>query len=557
MRFATLLRPLAALFVLATPAPAQAPDTVAAMVRVRVDSLLAGATATVQGVPLLTLDVLAGFYAQRGFRPAWTEPARLAALLQAIRASEEDGLTPADYLQQPLERLGPAASAPRASAALHAEVDLLATEALIRLASSLRFGKVDPAAADGSWNFPAPSRLARWGPLLDSLVASDTLAAALAALAPRHPFYLQLRAELARYRSIDSAGGWTTIVPGPLLTVGMKDPRVPALRSRLSATGDLPPSAAVVPGERYDRTLAAGLERFQARLGLAPDGVLGPRTVGELNVPPILRIKTLRVNLERGRWILPGLGTTFVAVNIPAFQAYYLRNDSLIWSGRAVVGQPYLQTPEFRARMTYLILNPTWTVPPKILTDEVLPDIRKNPAYLARNNMLVLDREGAPVDPAGIDWNRYDDGRTLPYRIVQQPGGANPLGRIKFNFPNAFSVYLHDTPTPALFRNPRRTFSHGCIRIQSPMPLASQLLGDSTWTPAALDSAAALGQEMTLPLPTPVTVLILYWTAWTDPTGALNFRPDVYGRDSAIITALDGPFTFSPRGAAPTDRARP
>ena len=223
--------------------------------------------------------------------------------------------------------------------------------------------------------------------------------------------------------------------------------------------------------ERYDRALSQGVVRFQARLGLVPDGVLGPRTRAELNAPPMLRIKTLRVNLERARWVLPGLGSTFVAVNIPAYRAYFVRDDSLVWSGRAVVGEPYLQTPEFQSRITSLVLNPTWTVPPQILTDEVLPDILRDSTYLARNGMQVLDGTGAVVDPADVDWGRYD-GRTLPYRIVQVPGSQNPLGRIKFLFPNAYAVYLHDTPARSLFQRSRRTFSHGCIRVQHPMALA-------------------------------------------------------------------------------------
>jgi murein L,D-transpeptidase YcbB/YkuD len=538
-----LLGPLAAFSVFISPVSAQTPDTVAAVLQSRVERLREGIGVTVSGVPLLARDALPSFYAQRQYRLAWTDPARLAALLQAIRASADDGLTPADYLLGPLEHLSPAATDPRAAAILRADLDLLATEALVRLVSSLRYGKVDPATLDSARNAPRAGAVDLPPPILESLMASDTLAGAVAALAPRNPLYLRLREELARYRAVDSAGGWPTIEPGPTLTVGMSDSRVPTLRRRLAASGDLPDFAAAVPGTRYDRGLAGGVAHFQARHGLAADGVVGPRTIGELNVAVSVRIRVIRVNLERGRWVLPGLGPTFVAVNIPAYEASYVRNDSLIWSGRAVVGQPYLETPQFRARMTYLVLNPTWTIPPQILTDEVLPDIRRDTTYLARHHMLVIDRDGEAVDPAMVDWEAYD-GRTLPYRIVQAPGDGNPLGRIKFVFPNEYAVYLHDTAEPNLFLRSRRSFSHGCIRIQHPMTLASELLGDSTWTPAALDSVVALGRETTLPLPAPVPVLVLYWTAWTGQDGALNFRPDLYGRDGAVLQALDAPFTF-------------
>jgi len=546
VRSPTLLRSLAALAVVVAPASAQGPDTVAAVIRGRVEALRAGKAATASGVRLLAVDALPMFYSQREYQPAWTEPGRLGALVQAIRSSVEDGLTPADYLLAPITRLMAAAETPHASALQRADLDLLATEALVRLASSLRYGKVAPARVDSTWEVPSAGSVRLPPPILETLIASDTLAAAVAALAPRNALYLRLREALARYRAVDSLGGWPTVEPGPPLSVGMTDPRVPVLRRRLAASGDLPAFAAAVPGTRYDRSLAAGVAHFQARLGLAADGVVGPRTTGELNVAASVRIRIIRVNLERERWVLPGLGPTFVAVNIPAYQAYFVKADSLVWSGRAVVGQPYLETPQFRARMTYLVLNPTWTVPPQILTDEVLPDIRRDTTYLARHHMLVIDGEGEAVDPASVDWSAYD-GRTLPYRIVQAPGGGNPLGRVKFIFPNAYAVYLHDTPEPNLFLRSRRSFSHGCIRVQHPMALATALLGDSTWTPAALDSVVALGRETTVPLPMPVPVLVLYWTAWTDQDGSLNFRPDLYGRDGAVLQALDAPFSFAGR----------
>ncbi len=542
MSRATLLGSLGCVVLLAAPAAAQQADSVAAVIRARAETLRAEGSVVVQGVRLLARDALPSFYAQREYRPAWTDPARLAALQQAVRASAEDGLNPSDYLLEALARLTPRAAAPRASAALRADVDLLATEALTRLAFSLRYGKVNPANIGAAWGVQ-PATPPGPPPILEQLVSSDTLAGAVAALAPRHPLYLRMRAELARYRAAQAAGGWPTIDAGPDLKVGMTDPRVPAVRRRLAATDDLPATAADSGDNRYDRVLSQGVARFQARLGLVPDGVLGPRTRAELNAPPMLRIKTLRVNLERARWVLPGLGRTFVAVNIPAYRAYFVRDDSLVWSGRAVVGEPYLQTPEFQSRITTLVLNPTWTVPPQILTDEVLPDILRDSTYLARNGMQVLDGAGAVVNPADVDWGRYD-GRTLPYRIVQVPGSQNPLGRIKFLFPNAYAVYLHDTPARALFQQSRRTFSHGCIRVQYPMELALALLNDSTWTEAALDSVVARETETAIALPVPVPVLILYWTAWPAEDGALNFRPDVYGRDGTVLAALNAPFSF-------------
>lgn len=534
---------LAVLALLPRPAAAQDEDAVAQSIRARSDSLRAGAAVTVLGVPLQTGTILSQFYTARGDRPAWTTPTRVSALLQAVRASRDDGLEPRDFLREPLERLAAFLAAFPASPQLRADFDLLATEALIRLWASLRIGKVDPATLDTTWHMPTASLPPAASGALEAIVDSDTLADAVAAVAPQHPLYRRLRDDLARYRALEAAGGWPPLGRGPSLDEGAISPRVPALRRRLIVSGDLLPTAADDAGDTLTAELSAALRRFQQRHGLAPDGILGPRTQAELNVPVADRISTLRINMERGRWVLGGLGATFVAVNIAGFESYFVRNDSVVWRAPSIVGQPFRQTPEFRAVMTYLVVNPTWTVPELLLDEDVLPAVRNDPNYLASHAMDVLDREGNPVDPATIDWSWYR-GRSFPYRIEQAPGGENPLGRVKFMFPNPYAVYLHDTPARNLFRRSQRTFSSGCIRIEHPMTLAGLLLEHSPWTEAALDSVVALGTELTIPLPHAVPVVILYWTAWTADDGTVNFRPDVYQRDAAVRRALDAPFHF-------------
>ncbi|MEZ4413126.1 MAG: L,D-transpeptidase family protein, partial [Gemmatimonadales bacterium] len=372
---------------------------------------------------------------------------------------------------------------------------------------------------------------------------SDTMPAAIAALAPRHPLYLRLRSDLARYRALEASGGWEPIPAGPNLEEGQSDSRIPALRRRLALTGDLDPLTASDTGAVATPELTAALAHFQARNGLYADGVLGPRTRDQLNVPVAARIQTLRVSLERGRWVLRDLGRTYVAVNIAGFESYFVRNDTLAWQAPSIVGQPFRQTPEFRATMTYLVVNPTWTVPELLLDEDVFPAVRRDSTYLATHAMQVFDRQDEVVDPSTIDWNWYR-GRTFPYRVVQAPGGGNPLGRIKFMFPNPYAVYLHDTPARELFRKPQRTFSSGCIRIEHPMALAALLLDGSPWTAEALDSVVAAGSEQTIPLPRAVPVVVLYWTAWSARDGTVNFRPDVYHRDAAVLRALDAPFHF-------------
>ncbi|MDH4045031.1 MAG: L,D-transpeptidase family protein [Gemmatimonadota bacterium] len=535
---------IGACLLLAAPLAAQGTGAVSESIRARVNALqLSDGAATVLAVPLQTGSLLSRFYAGRNYQPAWTDPNRAGALLQAIRASRQDGLEPRDYLIEPLERLEPFALALTTSPTLRADFDLLATEALIRLWSSLTVGKVDPTTLDTTWHIPPPPLPPNAAGTIEALATSDTLALAVAALAPRHPLYLRLRNDLAQYRALESAGGWESIDRGPNIEEGDVDARIPSLRRRLAATGDLDSAAAADSGETFMPPLTAALTQFQARHGLYPDGVLGPRTIAELNVPVSARIETLRINLERGRWVLRELGSTFVAVNIAGFESYFVRNDTLVWRAPSIVGQPFRQTPEFRATMTYLVVNPTWTVPQLLLDEDVFPAVRRDSTYLATHAMRVLDWQGNAIDPATIDWHWYR-GRSFPYRIVQAPGGSNPLGRIKFMFPNPYAVYLHDTPARALFRKPQRTFSSGCIRVEHPMALAELLLEGSPWTPAALDSLVAAGAEQTIPLPRGVPVVLLYWTAWSAEDGTINFRSDVYHRDAAVLRALDAPFDF-------------
>jgi murein L,D-transpeptidase YcbB/YkuD len=530
---------------LAAPLAAQGTGAVSESIRARVNALqLHDGDVSVLGVPLQTGRILSTFYAARNYQPAWTDPNRAGALLQAIRASRDDGLEPRDYLLEPLERLAPYALAPTTSPTLRADFDLLATEALIRLWASLTVGKVNPTALDTTWHLPPPPLPPDAAGTLESILLSDTVAQAIAALAPRHPLYLRLRSDLATYRAIEASGGWEPVDGGPTLEAGSVDTRVSALRQRLAATGDLDSAAAAADtGGTFTPTLAAALARFQSRHGLYADSVLGPRTRAALNASVQSRISSLRVSLERGRWVLRELGGTFVAVNIAGFESYFVRRDTLVWRAPSIVGQPFRQTPEFRATMTYVVLNPTWTVPALLLDEDVFPAVRRDSTYLAAHAMEVLDRQDNVVDPATIDWDWYR-GRTFPYRIVQAPGGSNPLGRIKFMFPNPYAVYLHDTPARALFRKPQRTFSSGCIRIEHPMALAELALEGSRWTPAALDSIVAAGVEQTIPLPRAVPVVVLYWTAWSAQDGTVNFRNDVYQRDAAVLRALDAPFSF-------------
>ncbi len=242
--------------------------------------------------------------------------------------------------------------------------------------------------------------------------------------------------------------------------------------------------------------------------------------------------------MERWRWLPSDLGDRYIFVNTAAFQLSVVEYGRPVMKMRIVVGKPYWHTPSFSAKMTYLVLNPTWNVPRNIAVEEIIPMVRKNPNYLDREGLKILSSLGGKpelIDPDTVNWKSISE-ENPGIRFFQPPGPHNPLGRIKFMFPNRFSVYLHDTPSKRLFNHTVRTFSHGCIRIEKPLELADYLLPELS--KEDISSLIEQGDEQKVPLPEPVIVHSLYWTAWVDSDGTVNFREDIYGRDEALLELL-------------------
>jgi murein L,D-transpeptidase YcbB/YkuD len=380
--------------------------------------------------------------------------------------------------------------------------------------------------------------------VLRAAIAGPSVAEAVAGLAPRHPAYARFRAALLRYREIAARGGFETVPEGPKLALGAEGPRVLALRRRLVAEGDLTGEQA--EGSVFDAALEEGVKRAQARFGLEPDGVAGRATLAALGVPAAARVDQIRVNLERARWVLYALQGRLVLVDVAGFELRYFDPDGE-WRTRVIVGRPYRRTPIFRSTIRYLVLNPTWTVPPTILAQDVLPAMRRDRSYLARKALRVLDSRGREVDPRNIDWARTS-AKGFPYQLRQDPGPENALGRIKFMFPNPYAVYLHDTPSQALFGKSERAGSSGCIRVEHPIHLAELLLADpGKWSREAIERAIATGKTQTVNLREPVPVILMYWTIDVDPDGTVYFKRDLYQRDPPVLRALDGDFSFRRR----------
>ena len=513
-------------------------------IQARAERVSSGGALSIGSSTIGARAILPLLYERRGYRPAW-DARKLDALLQEIDDAWRDGLVPDDYHRADLRRMRAALGTPAGSTpdAL-ADLDVLATDAFTGLAYHLYVGKVDPVRLDSKWNFERTLDRQEAADVLLRTLDSGQIGPWLDHLRPRHAYYGYLKRELASYRALESRGGWPAIPPGPALKTGMRDARVRLLRVRLAVSGDLPaakPGAPVDTSSLYDAALVSAVKAFQDRHLLDGDGTLGPGTLEILNTPVAARIDQIRVNLERARWLLHDLPDSFVIVNVAAFRTYLVVGMKPVWSARCQVGKEARQTPIFRDNMRYLVLNPTWTVPPGILAKDVLPSLRRGDlSVLKRKRLDVIDRKGRVVNPATVSWAGVT-ASNCPYTFRQDAGPDNALGRVKFMFPNAYSVYLHDTPSKDLFEKPSRAFSSGCIRVDRPLELAERVLADPKWDAAAIQRTVDSEKTVTVTLKHPMPVLLLYWTAF--PSGAdgrVAFAKDIYGRDAAILRALGG-----------------
>ena len=536
-------------------------DPVATAISAELDALMSPDITTIHGASIAWSDRLREFYSRREFRPAWTRTQSQQQLLRALVDSFDDGLNPADYHLPLLQDLSAQVAVPGATATLKAQYDILLTEALLRLGYHLAFGKVDPESFDAQWNYGRTAPATDLAKAIENAIASDTVYERLAALKPTHQMYARLKQELARYRAMEKEGGWSALPTGSALKPGTSDARIPGLRARMVRTGDLVDAAATDP-LLYDAPLTAAVKQFQQRNGLEADGVVGATTIAELNVPVAERITQLRVNLDRGRVLLHDLPDQFIVVNIAGYTLYLVKGQQVAWSTRVQVGKTYRRTPLFRSQITYLVFNPTWTVPPGIIKADILPAARKDPQSITRKGLRVLDSNGRELDPATIDWSRFSSGH-IPYTLRQDPGPSNALGRVKFMFPNAYQVYLHDTPSQSLFERSDRAFSSGCVRVERALELAERVLDDTQrWSQSSIAQVIASGQLQNVTLKSKMPVLLAYWTAWVDPQGAINFRRDVYDRDAQWAAGLNAPFKirarplFSDMASAATNASR-
>jgi murein L,D-transpeptidase YcbB/YkuD len=482
------------------------------------------------------------FYKGRNYQPAWSQGGHLIQAKTLVKAVEEaygDGLTP-DYYHLGIIR--PLVSTVEKEPFLYpmrlADLDILLTDAFLTLGCHLSGGCVNPVTIETEWF--AKRRNVDVSYVLEQALKKKQIREALAALRPEQASYKRLRQFLARYRELSSKGEWPQVSTGPLLKKGSMSDRVVELRKRLAASGELEADEAR-GGDLFDAKLKQSVTDFQKRHGLKADGMAGSATLNALNVPLEERIRQIELNMERLRWVLGNVEQRSIVINIANFELDVIESGKSILSMKVVVGKRYWYTPVFTAKMTNLIINPTWNVPDSIARKEMLKAIKKDPYYLIKQNIKVLKGWGSreeEIDPETIDWSKITP-KTLIYRFRQDPGPLNPLGRLKFLFPNKFDVYLHDTPAKLLFLENVRTFSHGCTRIEKPIELGEYvLLGDPRWSREKLLAAIDKGTEQNVRITHPINVHFLYLTAWVDEGGALQFRNDIYGSDKRLDEAL-------------------
>lgn len=507
----------------------------------RIEALDAGFPVTVLGDRLMAAAALSAFYGASGYQLAWQSPELRRQLVSAVERASDDGLNPRDYHAEILSELS-LRPMTEFSAELRADLDLLFSDAFLMLSSHMLEGKVNPQTVHAEWT--ANRRKTAMESVLAEALTRGDIAATLDALRPAHPAYRKLMA--ARQDLTELLGQpWLQLASQPTIRPGDRDDRVPEIRRRLAALGDL--TALPVSFEDpllYDATMENAIAKFQARHGLEPDGLIGRESVRALNLMPVERLRQIDATLERWRWLPESLGDTYVLVNIAGYELTMVENGEDVLRKRVIVGQPFRQTPVFSDHIRYLVFNPTWTVPRKLMIQDQLPQILGDPDYLSRLNISVYRGWGADrqkVDPADIDWQSLHR-NNFPYQLVQEPGPQNALGQVKFMFPNQYDVYLHDTPGRGLFARTDRSFSSGCIRVEQPFDLAERLLAASPdWNRSKINKLVTESQPQSVVLPSPVPVHIQYWTSWVDGEDRLHFRNDIYNRDARLIEQLRQP----------------
>jgi murein L,D-transpeptidase YcbB/YkuD len=370
--------------------------------------------------------------------------------------------------------------------------------------------------------------------LLENAVLRGSLSYMFAQAEPKEYRYKELKEALIKYLELQKNGGWTEIALDQALQPGDTHAMVPLLRKRLRITEDYG-SCRSQEENRYGECLKEAIIHFQKRHGLSDDGVIGKETIAALNVPIEKRIEQIRLNLDRIKWLHERHSKRHIMVNIPAFTLFFEEDKALRLKMKVITGTRQNPTPIFSNTVRTIVLNPHWNVPKSIIQNEMIPKLLRNPNAMAKEKIEIYTgwgKDAKKVSGRSVNWGRYRYSKTLPFRFAQTPGYHNALGKVKFLFPNRFSVYMHDTPTKSLFDRNVRAFSHGCIRLDQPIELLKTFATFNDNVDFEKSQTILKGKRKSyMNIPNKVPVDVIYLTAYVDYNGVLQFRNDIYGYD--------------------------
>ncbi len=465
-------------------------------------------------------DLEALLLTKEGLTPAGEE------LFEALVRSEDEGLLPGFYHVGRIYNLLESGDLKKHKSEL---VELLAGGGLSYL-RDLTAGMPEMKRADREWLLEG--RKVNVVTALRSALISDESGKAIAALAPQYREYQELKAALAAFREKNLQPDPAKIAAGSTLRAGMAGERVQQLRARLNYFG-----YEAGEGNSFDETLDKAVRAFQKAHLLEPDGAAGKATIAELNRSYQDRIEQVEINLERWRWMPGSMGADYIAVDIPGFRYYVVKDGEEVLSAKTVVGRGDRQTPVFMSPMNHIVFSPYWHVPRSMAVRDFLPRLKRDPNALKRSRIRVF-RGGQEVDPNSVNWQQYH-ANNFPFQLRQDPGDYNSLGRVKFMFPNEHAIYLHDTPSRHLFGKTSRDFSSGCVRIENPSELAEFFLKDLGWDRKKIEAAYKRDSEAYVKLQEEkrIPVYTLYMTTRTEGD-SISFRADIYNKDKPLIDVL-------------------
>lgn len=479
---------------------------------------------------LFNKDSVADFYAHRKFMPAWSDETLRENFIETLKEAEHEGLYIEDYHGERI--LSRVDNLKKLDEKEKSELDVLLTDAFLKFGEHLLNGILDPRELHSIWDTPRNEEDLM--ALLKEVTDKKDIDIAMDKLRPSHLVYKQLIASSKEYNNLRTKSqDWKDIPSGEMIKHNKKDERIPLIQERLKILRYLDTiQAGVTENNEY---IQKAIEKFQGDNGLQADGIIGDTTIELLNLDYQKRYEQIQVNLERWRWYPRDLGEHFIIVNIANFNLDVIKANDTVHRHRTMVGTEARKTPVFSEEIKFIVFNPTWTIPPTIQNDDVIPGMRKNSGYLASKKINVYDSSGNQVDPSGINWSSDDAKR---YTYMQNPGASNPLGRVKIIYPNKYFIYLHDTPSQALFERNSRDQSSGCVRVEHAVDLAKYLLSDQDeYSSTVIDDIIAKGTTKQIKMKQKVNVHHFYWTAWRE-NGETRFTADIYDYDRNTYEAL-------------------